>query len=81
MRRLRLTMVSEDPGGVAFCCSHAVTHGVRLAVFVAVDPESSVVPASLWVIWHCSGCGSGEGPGAKLDAALRVNVCHSLDGV
>src|SRR5665647_3320976 len=30
-------------GGVAFCCGHGVTNGVRLVVFVAVDPESSVV--------------------------------------
>ena len=34
-------------GGVAFCCGHAVTSGVRLVVFVAVDPESSVVSESL----------------------------------
>ena len=41
------TMVREDSGGVAFCCGQEGTNGVRLVVFVAVDPEPSVVPVSL----------------------------------
>ena len=43
----RRTMVREDSGGVAFCCGHEGANGVRLVVFVAVDPERSVVPVSL----------------------------------
>jgi hypothetical protein len=34
-------------GGVALCCGYRITGGVRLVGFVAVDPESSVVPLSL----------------------------------
>jgi len=40
-------MGCEDSGGVAFCCGHGMAYGVRLVGFVAVDPESSVVPVSL----------------------------------
>ena len=38
---------AKIPVGVAFCCGHEGTDGVRLVVFVVVDPESSVVPVSL----------------------------------
>jgi len=38
---------AKIPVGVAFCCGHEGANGVRLVVFVVVDPESSVVPVSL----------------------------------
>lgn len=57
---LRSLVVGQFTGTVvvwatlAWCCAHA---------------DVCDLGGARRVIWHCSGCGWGEGPGAKLDAA------------